>query len=197
MPVLLWLPFKYWKDDSKRRERYLRYIMFEHLAVWAPTIVLGFLVSMGSMRGFAATWLRHYSSNMNKVAYDYAKWTLFFLAIVEGGGWNWSLFFFYWIYKQLVATAEQGSGTFAIYYLDPEDMTLDAELYPSIGYLFGIREHRYRYYYYYPEYTPDFSLLDEEEDEPKEEKAEKKEEPEAKEAVSDDEEEAAVDEDED
>ena len=39
-------------------------------------------------------------------------------------------------------------------------MKLDAEMHPSIEYLLGWREHRYRYYYYYPEFTPDFSLLD-------------------------------------
>ncbi len=55
---------------------------------------------------------------------------------------------------------EQGSGTFAMYYLDPYAMTMDAELHPSIAYLLGWREHRYRYYHYYPEYTPDFSLID-------------------------------------
>ena len=58
-------------------------------------------------------------------------------------------------------SAEQGSGTFAQYYLDPLNMKLDAEMHPSITYLLGWREHRYRYYYYYPEFTPDFSLLDE------------------------------------
>ena len=59
-----------------------------------------------------------------------------------------------------------------MYYLDPEDMTLDAELHPSISYLFGWREHRYRYYYYYPQYTPDFSLLDEPTESKKEEQTE-------------------------
>mmetsp|Transcript_27259 Transcript_27259/g.36436 ORF Transcript_27259/g.36436 Transcript_27259/m.36436 type:complete len:133 (+) Transcript_27259:473-871(+) len=77
------------------------------------------------------------------------------------GGWNWWLFTIYFFWFQLLDSAEQGSGTFAQYYLDPENMKLDAEMHPSIAYLLGWREHRYRYYYYYPEYTPDFSLLDE------------------------------------
>ena len=98
MPALLYVLFKYAVDSSKRREEYLRDVMFVHLATWGPTILLGFIVATGAMKGFTATWLKHYSSNMNKLAYDYSKWSLLFLAVVEGGWWNWSIFFFYWFY---------------------------------------------------------------------------------------------------
>ena len=69
------------------------------------------------------------------------------------------------------------------------EMTLDAELYPSISYFFGWREHRYRYYYYYPEYTPDFSLLDEKDNKKDQKKQDEADVDEA--AVSEDEEEVA------
>ena len=35
-------------------------------------------------------------------------------------------------------------------------MTLDTNLWPSVFYLLGWKDHRYRYYYHYPEQTPDW-----------------------------------------
>ena len=49
-------------------------------------------------------------------------------------------------------------GSFAVYYLNPRSRTLDAKLYPSIQYLLGLRQHRYRYYSQNPEYAPIFDF---------------------------------------
>ena len=36
------------------------------------------------------------------------------------------------------------------------NIALDPKLFPSLFYIFGLKEHRYRYYKYFPEQTPDF-----------------------------------------
>ena len=65
MPVGLWAIFNYWLDDSKRRTDAVEKVMAMHLIVWAPLVLVGTIVNMtGSLKGFAAFWLRHWSSNM-------------------------------------------------------------------------------------------------------------------------------------
>ena len=111
-------------------------------------------------QGFSAFWIEHIASNFYQLAYLYTLFELLQLCVMQEGSLNWLGFWLYFFYFQIMDSIEQGSGTFAMYYLDPEYETLDAEMHPSITYFLGWREHRYRYYVYYPEYTPDFSLID-------------------------------------
>ena len=166
LPALTWLMFRYWLDDSTRRTDMLFKIMIAHASVWSPLILIALVVNtFDTLKGFAAFWLEHFCSNFYQATYTVSFLSLLYLAVMEGNTYNWLLMWSYFFYFYFMDSAEQGSGTFAMYYLDPEAMTLDANFHPSFAYFMGWREHRYRYYYYYPQYTPDFSLLDKNSDE--------------------------------
>ena len=68
------------------------------------------------------------------------------------------IFWGYFCFAQFFRYEEKMRGTFAMYYLNPRLMTLDPQLHPSIQYVLGWRDHRYRYYYYYPETAPAFEV---------------------------------------
>ena len=128
-------------------------LMYIHLAVWTPLLLLAMLP--GAVPAF---YLEHISSNANPTAYIAGGFILSNMYYREQNNSAILMFWAYFGYAQYVRYVEKMRSTFAMYYLNPKLDTLDSNLHPSIQYFLGWREHRYRYYHYFPETTPNFDL---------------------------------------
>ena len=156
-PAAFWQFYANVSDYATRwplRVEAIKNITYTFAAVFGPYSAIGLLSVFPIFRPGIALIVEHISSNANPVAILYALYLLTEMSLYEGGAGNrWILlmgcfmaFFTNFVLKK--------RGTFSMYYLNARYKTLDATLYPSLHYLFGWREHRYRYYYYFPEATP-------------------------------------------
>ena len=107
LPALIWLAFQLFDKDRQSRTDTLKWIAIVHGSVWTPVILLGMMVEwLDAGRVFTAVFLEHWSSNLNEAAYIYSMYALLGNAMTGLGGWDWWLFFGYFLYWQLMDSAE-------------------------------------------------------------------------------------------
>ena len=127
----------------------LKLVSIIHAALWGPLVLLALFTEFGALKTLTALYIEHIEANANGIVYLYCVWILTDLAFTYGGSTNWLITVGYAFYAWWFNSDETSYGTFAMYYLNPEDDRLDASLYPSLAYLVGWRDHRYRYYHYF------------------------------------------------
>ena len=140
-------------NASTERKMALEYLSYMHAGVWGPLILLA--IAPGAI---PAAYIEFISSNLNPVAYVTSLFILGELWYAEKSATAKWLFWSYLAYFEFMHFQETKRGTFAMYYLNPRLMHLDAKLYPSLNYALGWREHRFRYYYYFPDTAPAFDV---------------------------------------
>ena len=126
--------------------------------LWAPLLVLGLFTEIGMSGGVAGFYIEHILSNFAPILY-LGGIALFVNGILDNNAaYDWLITIVYAVSAYVLDYFLSFRGTFAMYWLNPRAMTLDAQLFPSLMYMLGLRTHRYRYYYHYPEYAPDFDI---------------------------------------